>query len=34
MLFNVPQYHRCAFNGDTLCVIAHTAGKVLNDNYK
>jgi len=27
MLFNVPQYHRCAINGDILCVIVHTAGK-------
>jgi hypothetical protein len=27
MLFNVPQYHHCAFNGDTLCLITHTADK-------
>ena len=24
MLFNVPQYHRSAFNGDTLCLIGHS----------
>jgi hypothetical protein len=24
MLFNVPQYHCSAFDGDTLCLIAHT----------
>jgi hypothetical protein len=27
MLFNVPQYRHYALNGDTLCLITHTAGK-------
>jgi hypothetical protein len=34
MLFNVLQYRHCAFDGDTLCLIVRTAGKVFNDNYK
>jgi hypothetical protein len=31
MLFNVPQYRHCAFNGDTLWLISHN--RVMHPFY-